>query len=312
MFAVVLEAPPFQGLGRLEPFVGGDPSASASLPAPRHRLQPGEGTKVGSRPGIGAAEDGPGPSAALRSASSMCYETSMLAAIYHRVSTRDQDETGPLDQLREAALRRGLKIVLEVSETGSGSRADRPGWSQILRRRGLDFVVVWALDRAGRSALDLLAQIRQLQRRGVTLVSVSQGLEIGPHGSHTDSLVLTMLAAIAEFERDIIRDRTRAGLVRARARGKRLGRPPTQRPTASSVARLRALHVPWREVASALGCTVWAARSALKGPTTRSCLAASAHTGRSGSPTSSPSAEATQGGAARGRGCKASARAGKP
>lgn len=111
-----------------------------------------------------------------------------------------------------------------------------------------------------RPALDLLGHLRELDSHGVRFVAVTQGIDVRPGGDPMSRILLTMLAAVAEFERDLIRDRTRAGLARARRDGRRLGRPRARRPDAAEVADLRAAGRTWAEVASELGCTVWAAR----------------------------------------------------
>jgi DNA invertase Pin-like site-specific DNA recombinase len=187
-------------------------------------------------------------------------------AIYHRVSTIDQHAELARDELHTAAARFGYEVVLELEETGSGAANDRPGLLELLdaaRRGRVEAVLVWKLDRFGRSALDLLANIRQLEDTGVRFIAVSQGIDIKPGGDAMGRLLLTMLAAIAEFERDLIRDRTRLGLARARASGKRLGRPPADQPDPALAAQLRAEGLSWRQMSERLGCSVWRARRSL-------------------------------------------------
>lgn len=150
-------------------------------------------------------------------------------ATYHRVSTLDQDPALARQELRQAAGRLG-ELVLEVEEVGSGARNDRPGWQRVLdaAHRGLvDVVVVWKLDRAGRSTLDLLSNIESLQGVGVRFLAVTQGLDFKPGGDAMSRLLLTVLSAVSAFERDLIRERTRLGLARARREGKRLGKAPS-------------------------------------------------------------------------------------
>ncbi|HMI68979.1 MAG TPA: recombinase family protein, partial [Solirubrobacteraceae bacterium] len=131
--------------------------------------------------------------------------------------------------------------------------------------RTIDRVLVWKLDRFGRSARDVLANVEQLNAAGVTFTAVSQGLDLRPGGDAISRLLLTMLAAVAEFELDLIRDRTRLGLERARARGQRLGRPPgPDAPSPAEVARLRELGRSWTLIAEELGCTPSAARRAAR------------------------------------------------
>jgi len=187
-------------------------------------------------------------------------------ATYHRVSTLDQNPKLARQELRQAASRLG-KLVMEVEEVGSGARNDRPGWQRLLdaaRRGQVDAVVVWKLDRAGRSTLDLLSNIEQLESLGVRFLAVTQGLDIKPGGDAVSKMLLTMLAAVATFERDLIRERTRLGLARAVANGTRLGRRPVlSERQASRVRSLRAKGLSWSQVARTAGCTSTTARRAV-------------------------------------------------
>jgi putative DNA-invertase from lambdoid prophage Rac len=189
------------------------------------------------------------------------------AALYHRVSTIDQDATAARDELRAAAKQRGFSIALEVEETSSGARNDRPGLQRVLeaaRKHQVDAVLVHKLDRFGRSAFDLHANIRQLEDAGVRFIATTQGLDVKPGGDPMSRLVLSVLAGVAEFERDLIRERTRMGLAQARKRGVRLGRPHSpSRPSAAAVRRLRKQGLSWRAVAAELGTTTTTARRAL-------------------------------------------------
>jgi putative DNA-invertase from lambdoid prophage Rac len=147
---------------------------------------------------------------------------------YHRVSTRDQDPTLAKLHLRGFAEARAFEVLLEVEETGSGARGDRPGLAQVLelaRQGAIGYVLVWKLDRLGRSTIDVLNTVEELERCGVTLIATSQGLEVGPGDSPMGRLVLRILAAMAELERELISERTLLGLEAARRRGVKLGRP---------------------------------------------------------------------------------------
>jgi putative DNA-invertase from lambdoid prophage Rac len=151
---------------------------------------------------------------------------------YHRVSTRDQRPELARLELRRAAELRGLDLVEEIEETGSGVRGDRPGLARVLElvgRAEVAYVLVWKLDRFGRSTLDVLSNVQRLERSGVTFVATTQGIEVGPGAAAVGRLVLTVLAAVAELERDMISERTVLGLAGARARGKVLGRPKGSR-----------------------------------------------------------------------------------
>jgi len=136
---------------------------------------------------------------------------------YARVSTRDQKPHLQLDALREA----GCERIFE--ETSSGARRDRPELKAALDfiRTG-DSLVVWKLDRLARSTRQLLETVEMLEQRGIGLKILTQNIDTTNAGGR---LIFTVFSAIAEFEREIIRERTRAGLDAARLRGRKGGRP---------------------------------------------------------------------------------------
>src|SRR5271169_803237 len=149
------------------------------------------------------------------------------AGLYARVSTNDQ-QTLPMQShaMREYAARRGWTIALQVREVGSGA-AKREARERILeaaRRRHIDVVLVWRLDRWGRSVTDLLTTLQELEHLDVGFVSLTEALDLTTPAGRA---MAGMLAIFAEFEREILRERTRAGLAHARQNGKRLGRPPS-------------------------------------------------------------------------------------
>src|SRR5713226_2579720 len=147
------------------------------------------------------------------------------AGLYARVSTHDQ-QTLPMQNraLREYAARRGWLVVMQVREVGSGAtqREAREKLLEAARRREIDVVLVWRLDRWGRSVTDLLATLQELEHLGVGFVSLTEALDLTTPASRA---MAGLLAVFAEFEREILRERVRAGLVQARQNGKRLGRP---------------------------------------------------------------------------------------
>ena len=151
----------------------------------------------------------------------------MRVAIYARCSTQEQSVALQLDGLREYSQARGFEVVQEYLDEGvSGARAKRPALDQLLadaHRRKFDAVLVWKLDRLGRSLSHLIRLVDQLGSLGVDLVSLGDsGLDTtGPSGR----LLFHVMGAVAEFEQDLIRERTRAGLQAARRRGRQLGRP---------------------------------------------------------------------------------------
>ncbi len=186
------------------------------------------------------------------------------AALYHRVSTVDQDPNLAGRELHVAARRLGYRVSLDVRETGRGASAARPGLARVMRaaRAGeIDAVLVWKLDRFGRSALDLLGHLGELERARVRFVCTTQGLDLDPKRTDaTSRLLLHVLAAIAEWERELISERTRLGMAAAKRAGTRLGRPPAPRPPPAQVAKLRAKGMSWPDVAKHLKCSIWAAR----------------------------------------------------
>jgi DNA invertase Pin-like site-specific DNA recombinase len=162
----------------------------------------------------------------------------MRAGLYARVSTHDQ-QTLPLQlaAMREYVAKRGWKTVLEVKDVGSGASL-RPKREELLkaaRRRELDRIVVWRLDRWGRSLLDLIATLQELASLDVGFVSLSEALDLTTPSGRA---LAGMLAVFAEFERDILRDRVKAGIAQARKEGRPHGRPPT---VAKYVSQIRSL-----------------------------------------------------------------------
>jgi len=154
----------------------------------------------------------------------------MRAAIYARVSTFDQEPENQLCEIRRYAGARGWTAVEYVDRGVSGAKDRRPALDQLLtdaRRRRFDVVVCWRLDRLGRNLKHLITLLEELQILGVAFVSLAEGIDATtPAGK----LQMHILGAIAEFERERIRERVLAGLQRARAQGTRLGRPTTRVP----------------------------------------------------------------------------------
>lgn len=149
-------------------------------------------------------------------------------AIYIRVSTDGQSIENQTRELRQIAERRGWTVVEVYSDAGiSGSkgRNERPGLDGLLndaKRRKFDVVMAWAIDRLGRSLIDLLGTIQELEACGVDLFLEQQAIDTTtPAGK----LMFQVCGAFAEFERSMIRQRVKLGLKRAVASGKRLGRP---------------------------------------------------------------------------------------
>jgi DNA invertase Pin-like site-specific DNA recombinase len=137
---------------------------------------------------------------------------------YARVSTADQDLAPQLDVLRA----KGCEPI--YSEHASGKHADRPELAQAMKAlRAGDTLVVWRLDRLGRSLPDLIATVNELAGRGIAFESVTEAIDTT---TASGKLVFNIFASLADFERHLIGERTRAGLAAGRARGRMGGRPP--------------------------------------------------------------------------------------
>ena len=174
----------------------------------------------------------------------------MRAAIYARVSTFDQEPENQLQELRRYVEARGWTGVEFVDRGVSGAKDKRPALDALVRdakRRRFDVLVCWRLDRLGRNLRHLVTLLEDLQSIGVAFVSLGEGIDCTtPAGK----LQLHILAALAEFERERIRERVLAGVRRARAGGKRLGRPRARIPS-DHLHSVRELSI--NDAASALG-----------------------------------------------------------
>jgi DNA invertase Pin-like site-specific DNA recombinase len=174
----------------------------------------------------------------------------MRAAIYARVSTFDQEPENQLQELRRYIEARRWTGEEYVDRGVSGAKDRRPALDALIRdakRRRFDVLVCWRLDRLGRNLKHLITLLEELQALGVAFVSLAEGIDATtPAGK----LQMHILGAIAEFERARIAERVRAGLDRARAQGRRLGRPRV----VPSGERLRAVQgLTVREAAKVLG-----------------------------------------------------------
>jgi DNA invertase Pin-like site-specific DNA recombinase len=147
------------------------------------------------------------------------------AAIYARVSTFDQEPENQLREVRRYAEARGWKATEYVDKGVSGGKDSRPALDALVRdarRRKFDILIVWRLDRLGRNLRHLILLLDEMTAIGVGFVSLAEAIDTSTPAGR---LQLHILGAIAEFERARIAERVRAGLQRARAQGRRLGRP---------------------------------------------------------------------------------------
>jgi len=152
----------------------------------------------------------------------------MKAAIYARVSTANngQDPAMQTRELREYCERRGWTIAGEYVDTASGAKDSRPELNRLLadvHQRKCDAVLVWKLDRWGRSLRHLVNSLAELESRGVAFVSLRDNLDLSTPAGR---LMFQVVGAMAEFERALIQERVKAGMRNARAKGRKIGRPP--------------------------------------------------------------------------------------
>jgi DNA invertase Pin-like site-specific DNA recombinase len=150
------------------------------------------------------------------------------AALYMRVSTLDQNPETQLHDLRQMAAQRGYEIVREFTDRISGAKARRPGLDEMMRnaRRGqFDVVLTWASDRIARSVKHFLDVLDELNRLNIEFVSFRESIDTaGPLGR----AVVVIIGAVAELERNLIIERVRAGMRRARLEGRHIGRKPLE------------------------------------------------------------------------------------
>ena len=173
--------------------------------------------------------------------------------LYARVSTHDQQTLAlQRDALVAYAQQRSGAIVTVVEDVGSGGqeRRQRETLMRAARRRELDAIVVWRLDRWGRSLADLVSTLHELHELGVGFISLSEALDFT---TPTGRAMAGMLAVFAEFERGILRERVKAGIAEARRRGTRHGRPPTVAHQGEAVRQLAADGLSKSAIARQLG-----------------------------------------------------------
>ena len=173
-------------------------------------------------------------------------------AIYYRVSTAEQKPDRQVRELRRYARKRKFEIHSEYVDTVSGAVRCRPELDRLMetvRTREVDVVLVWAFDRFARSTSHLVNTLEEFQALGVDFVSYSQQIDTTtPAGK----LTFTVLAAIAEFEREIIRERVKSGMAAAKARGKHVGRRRISMTKQSKARHLRSQGLSYRKIAKEL------------------------------------------------------------
>jgi DNA invertase Pin-like site-specific DNA recombinase len=190
----------------------------------------------------------------------------MKTVLYARVSTTDQSCEMQLRELREYAECRGLELVDEYVDTGwSGAKTSRPALDRLMqnaRLRRFDAVLVWKLDRWGRSVAHCVRSIQELGSLGVRFLAATQNIDTD-ESNPASRFLLHIFAAFAELEREMIRERVVSGIHNARIKGKSWGRPRRifRRDEAIN---LRAAGVSWREISRTLGVPVATLRDACR------------------------------------------------
>lgn len=199
----------------------------------------------------------------------------MIAALYARVSTRDQEPENQMLDLRRYAAARGWEIAGEFVDFGiSGAKEDRPSLSAVMtlaRRRQIGCVLIWRFDRFARSLRHLINALGELTELGVHFVSFTEAVDTS---TSQGRMMVGVLGALAEFERDLIRERILAGIRRARDEGKQLGRRPVPLDLAN-VRQLRAQGISLREIGADYEVSGTTILRALRNPQNRPGLAPS-------------------------------------
>lgn len=191
------------------------------------------------------------------------------AVIYARVSTKDQSCERQIRDLNEFAAKAGYTVVATYQETASGGKNDRAERAKVLKlaqARKIDVILVTELTRWGRSTIDLISSLQDLQSRDVSLVAQT-GLQLDlstPQGK----LMVTMLSGLAEFEKDLIKERISSGLQNAKAKGKVLGRQTGDNIAvdkhSAKIQALAAAGKPYRAIAAELGISTGTVTKAMK------------------------------------------------
>jgi DNA invertase Pin-like site-specific DNA recombinase len=182
-------------------------------------------------------------------------------AIYVRVSTGHQDHAMQLVDLRRYVEQRGWQVYQEYADTASGSKESRPALELLMndaRKRKFDAVLVWRFDRYARSTKHLVTALSEFKGLGIDFISYQENLDTG---TSMGEAMFSIIAALAQLERDIIRDRVRGGLRAAREKGQKLGRPPKL--DNSKIRELRSSGLSVRAIAAQLSISKSAVQRAL-------------------------------------------------
>lgn len=182
-------------------------------------------------------------------------------AIYARVSTKEQTPAAQLHELRRYAEARGFEIFREYIDTGSGSSYNRKALSQLMddaKKKRFDLVIVFRFDRFARSTRHLLNSLEVFKDLGIGFISYSENIDLS---SSLGTAMFTVIAAMAQLERDIIVERVKSGIAAAKARGIQWGKRPSI--DKEKVMELRSKGLSFRKIAQALGISLGAAHLAV-------------------------------------------------
>lgn len=186
-------------------------------------------------------------------------------AIYARVSTDRQTVDMQIHELKEYVKRRGWNLYREFIDQGySGSDTKRPAFQEMMneaKKRKFDVLLVWKLDRLSRSMKDLVMVLNELGGLGIDFVSYDNNLDTS---TPTGKLVFHVIGAVAEFEKDIIKERVKAGLENAKRKGKKLGRPSVNDSVIEEAKVLRGQGKSFRKIGKELGISEGVVRQRLK------------------------------------------------
>jgi DNA invertase Pin-like site-specific DNA recombinase len=175
------------------------------------------------------------------------------AIIYARVSTKEQTVDMQIIDLRAYAKARGLNIVQEYIDYASGSKNDRENYMKLfddVRKRRTDAVLVWKFDRFARSTKELVNALEEFKALGVDFISFKENIDTS---SPAGKILFTMISAFAEFEREIIKERVRAGMEKAKSKGKILGRPKIPPFTIKTALDLKKQGLSYKTICKKLG-----------------------------------------------------------
>ena len=187
-----------------------------------------------------------------------------IVGIYTRVSTKDQSVDMQLNDLERYSKERGLNIFKAYKDSGvSGTKETRPALSELMddaRKRKFDIVLVWRFDRFARSTKHLVTALYEFRNLGIDFISYQENIDTS---SPLGEAIFTIISAMATLERDIIAERVRGGLRKARANGKRLGRPKSE-VDASKVLEYRKQNKSIRQIAHELNLSKGMVQRTLK------------------------------------------------